>query len=676
MPARKDIHKVLIVGSGPIVIGQACEFDYSGTQAVRALREEGYEVVLVNPNPATVMTDPGLADRVYLEPLTAESLAAILERERPDALLPTLGGQAGLNLAVALDDRGDLERLGVRVLGTPLSAIRTAEDRARFRALMLEIGEPVPDSQAVGSLESGHRFAERHGLPLVVRPAFTLGGTGGGLVRTPSELDEVLGRALTLSPVRQALLERSIEGWTEVEVEVLRDGEGSAIAVCTMENIDPVGVHTGDSVVVAPILTLPDIVVQRLRRAALNIAHTLGLVGGANVQFGVSPDQSRYTVIEVNPRVSRSSALASKATGYPIARVAASLAMGRHLAEMANPVAEGTPAALEPAIDYVVVKVPRWPFDKFQAASRRLGTEMRATGEAMAIDRTFRAALQKAVRAVDLGSRGLTLPGAERLGEAELFSGIEHAHDRRLFYLAEALRRDVAPLELSRQTGIAPFFLEEMARIVAAERTLAPGGLERLGREELKALKRDGFSDARLADLLAVDEAQVRARRHALGVRPTYKRVDTCAAEFAARTPYSYATYEEEDESPTLASPAVVILGSGPIRMPGDRVRLLGRARPGRRARAGPERRDDEHQPGDGVHRRLALGQPGVRAAHARGRRRGGRPHAGDRRDRAVRGPDGRHPRGAARARGRARPRHQRRRHRPGGGPRALRPRA
>ena len=559
--------RVVVIGSGPITIGQGAEFDYAGTQAVEALHEEGVDVILVNPNPATVMTDPGLADRVYLEPLTPDSLAAILERERPDALLPTLGGQAGLNLAVALDDRGDLERLGVRVLGTPLSAIRTAEDRARFRALMLEIGEPVPDSQAVGSLEAGRRFAERNGLPLVVRPAFTLGGTGGGLVYTDAQLDEVLGRALTLSPVHQALLERSIEGWTEVEVEVLRDSEGSAISVCTMENIDPVGVHTGDSVVVAPILTLPDVVVQRLRRAALHIAHTLGLVGGANVQFGVSPDQSRYAVIEVNPRVSRSSALASKATGYPIARVAAHLAMGGHLAQMANPVAEGTPAALEPAIDYVVVKLPRWPFDKFQAASRRLGTEMRATGEAMAIDRTFRAALQKAVRAIDLGSRGLFLPGLEAVDDAALWAGIEAAHDRRLFYLAEALRRGASVAELARRTGIAPFFLAEMERIVAVERGLAPGGLERLDAVALRALKRDGFADARLADLLGVDERAVRERRHALGIHPTYKRVDTCAAEFAARTPYSYATYEEEDESPTLTSPAVVILGSGPIRI-------------------------------------------------------------------------------------------------------------
>jgi carbamoyl-phosphate synthase large subunit len=563
MPRRR----VVVIGSGPITIGQGAEFDYAGTQAVEALHEEGVEVVLVNPNPATVMTDPGLADRVYLEPLTPDSLVAVLERERPDGLLPTLGGQAGLNLAVALDDRGDLQRLGVEVLGTPLSAIRTAEDRARFRALMLEIGEPVPNSQAVGSLEAGRAFAAHNGLPLVVRPAFTLGGTGGGLVRSEAELEEVLGRALTLSPVRQALLERSIEGWIEVEVEVLRDGEGSAIAVCTMENFDPVGVHTGDSIVVAPILTLPDPVVQRLRKAALRIAHALGLVGGANVQFGVSPDHARYTVIEVNPRVSRSSALASKATGYPIARVAARLALGRHLAEMANPVAEGTPAALEPAIDYVVVKVPRWPFDKFQAASRRLGTEMRATGEAMAIDRTFRAALQKAVRAIDLGARGLELKGLERLTERELWAGVEVAHDRRLFYLAEALRRGASVEELARRTRIAPFFLAEMARLVAAEADVRRTGFDALDAARLRELKRDGFSDARLAELVGTTEEAVRARRHALGVRPTYKRVDTCAAEFAARTPYSYATYEEEDESPALQRPAVVILGSGPIRI-------------------------------------------------------------------------------------------------------------
>jgi carbamoyl-phosphate synthase large subunit len=559
--------RVVVIGSGPITIGQGAEFDYAGTQAVEALHEEGVEVVLVNPNPATVMTDPGLADRVYLEPLTPDSLAAVLERERPDGLLPTLGGQAGLNLAVALDDRGDLARLGVKVLGTPLSAIRAAEDRARFRALMLEIGEPVPDSQAVGSIAAGRAFADRHGLPLVVRPAFTLGGTGGGLVRTEAELDEVLGRALTLSPVRQALLERSIEGWTEVEIEVLRDGEGSAIAVCTMENVDPVGVHTGDSVVVAPILTLPDPVVQTLRRSALRIAHALGLVGGANVQFGVSPERDRYTVIEVNPRVSRSSALASKATGYPIARVAARLALGRTLAEMANPVAKGTPAALEPAVDYVVVKVPRWPFDKFQAANRRLGTEMRATGEAMAIDRTFRSALHKAVRAADLGVAGLSLPGLEAMPERRLWAGVETAHDRRLFYLAEVLRRGASVEEVARRSRIAPFFLHEMARLVAAEADIRARGLAGLDREAMLAAKRDGFSDARLAELTGAAEAEVRARRHALGVRPTYKRVDTCAAEFAADTPYSYATYEEEDESPALDRPAVLILGSGPIRI-------------------------------------------------------------------------------------------------------------
>jgi len=559
--------RVLVIGSGPITIGQGAEFDYAGTQAVEALHRENVEVVLVNPNPATVMTDPGFADRVYLEPLTPDSLAAVIERERPEALLPTLGGQAGLNLAVALDDRGDLRRLGVEVLGTPLSAIRAAEDRARFRALMLDIGEPVPDSQAVGSLEAGRQFAGRNGLPLVVRPAFTLGGTGGGLVYTEAELEEVLGRALTLSPVHQALLERSIEGWTEVEVEVLRDSEGSAIAVCTMENIDPVGVHTGDSVVVAPILTLPDPVVQRLRRAALRIAHVLGLVGGANVQFGVSPDQRDYAVIEVNPRVSRSSALASKATGYPIARVAAHLAMGRRLAEMENPVAEGTPAALEPAIDYVVVKVPRWPFDKFQAASRRLGTEMRATGEAMAIDRTFRAALQKAVRAVDWGTRGIALPAAAQASDRDLWAGIDRAQDLRLFYLADALRRGHTVDEVQRRTRIAPFFLTEIAHIVAAEARAREAGFEGLDADALRALKRDGFADTRIADLVGRREEEVRARRHALDIHPVYKRVDTCAAEFAARTPYSYATYEEENEAPLLTRPAVVVLGSGPIRI-------------------------------------------------------------------------------------------------------------
>ncbi len=574
--ARDPRPRVLLIGSGPIVIGQGAEFDYAGTQAVESLHEEGFEVVLVNPNPATVMTDPNLADRVYLEPLTRESLAAILERERPQGILPTLGGQAGLNLAVALDDQGDLRRLGVEVYGTPLETIRTAEDRARFRALMLKIGEPVPESLAVGSLEQGRRFAEARGLPLVVRPAFTLGGTGGGLVRTPEDLQEVLGRALALSPVHQALLEVSIEGWTELEFEVLRDRSGSAITVCPMENVDAVGVHTGDSIVVAPILTLPDAVVQRMRAAALRIAHALGLVGGCNVQFGVSPDLSRYAVIEVNPRVSRSSALASKATGYPIARIAAKLAVGRTLSDLPNPVALGAPAALEPAVDYVVVKMPRWPFDKFAAARRHLGTEMRATGEAMAIARTFRAAMQKAATAAEIGADGLFHPTRRNLSDAELHAGLRTPHDLRIFDVTEALRRNLGVEEISRESRIAPFFIREIETLVMRERQIA--ALTRSHPEDplagfqahpalLREAKADGFSDRAIGRLTGRSAIDVAALRDALDIHPVFKRVDTCAAEFESTTPYTYTTYGSESEFPSLSKRAVIVLGGGPIRI-------------------------------------------------------------------------------------------------------------
>lgn len=569
--------RVVVIGSGPITIGQGAEFDYAGTQAIEALHEEGAEVILVNPNPATVMTDPNLAERVYLEPLTVTSLGRILAREKPDALLATLGGQAGLNLAVGLADAGYLAAQGVEFLGTPIEAIRTAEDRARFRSLMLAIGQPVPRSAPVHSMERGRQVAEELGFPLVVRPAFTLGGTGGGLVYSTQELETVLGRALALSPVHQALLEASILGWTEVEFEVMRDRTGARITICPMENLDPVGVHTGDSLVVAPILTLPDPVVQRLRKAALDVADALELVGGANVQFGVSPDRAQYAVIEVNPRVSRSSALASKATGYPIARVATKLAFGRTLATLDNPVAHGSTAALEPTIDYVVVKIPRFPFDKFPSADRRLGTEMRATGEAMAIDQTFRAALQKAVRAWDGGATGLYRASVAQLPDDILRDGIQTAHDRRLFYLAEALRRGMAEAEVTRLSGFAPFFIGEIGQIIRDEAWLAKAAqsARAAGRTALSALnsdtliyfKREGFSDARLGQVLEFEESEIRSLRHAFGIRPVYKRVDTCAAEFEAETPYTYATYATEDEAPKPAGKTVIVLGSGPIRI-------------------------------------------------------------------------------------------------------------
>ncbi|HZC29911.1 MAG TPA: carbamoyl-phosphate synthase large subunit, partial [Gaiellaceae bacterium] len=555
--------KVLLIGSGPILIGQAAEFDYAGTQACRALREEGVETILVNSNPATIMTDPGVADVTYLEPLVPEVLERIVARERPDALLPTLGGQTGLNLAVALHDSGVLDRYGVRLLGTPIASIKQAEDREAFKKLLVSIGEPVPESITAQSAQDALAFAEEIGYPLVIRPAFTLGGTGGGFARDRDELVARVRYGIASSPIGQVLVERSLVGWKEIEYEVMRDGADACITVCNMENIDPMGVHTGDSVVVAPSQTLSDKEYQQLRSASLRIIRALGIEGGCNVQFALHPDLTPadhpdgrvpYHVIEVNPRVSRSSALASKATGYPIARVAAKIAVGKRLHEIPNAVTRRTTAAFEPALDYVVVKIPRWPFDKFPTADRRVGTQMKATGEVMAIDRTFEAALLKALRSLEIKGQGL-------LWEAKEWAGIPSGNelvertlqgpptDERLWRVLGALRRAAEVDRIHRATGIDRWFLERFRTVVRAADALqgatpSPAMLRRA--------KRLGFSDSDIGTLTGILPADVRRLREQWGIVPVYKMVDTCAAEFEAVTPYFYSTYEQENEAPAL----------------------------------------------------------------------------------------------------------------------------
>ena len=571
--------KVLIIGSGPILIGQAAEFDYAGTQACRALREEGIETVLVNSNPATIMTDPGVADITYLEPLTVDVLERIIERERPSGLLATLGGQTGLNLAVQLAESGVLERYGVRLLGTPLSAIQQAEDREAFKQLLLSIGEPVPESITAHSVEEALAFAARVGYPLVVRPAFTLGGTGGGVANDAAELTARVTSGVAASPIGQVLVERSLLGWKEIEYEVMRDGADTCITVCNMENIDPMGVHTGDSIVVAPSQTLTDKEYQMLRSAALRIIRALGIEGGCNVQFALDPDRSPttdpeaqvpYFVIEVNPRVSRSSALASKATGYPIARVAAKIAIGKRLHEIPNAVTKKTTAAFEPALDYVVVKIPRWPFDKFAAADRTLGTQMKATGEVMAIDRSFEASLLKALRSLEVKGQGLLWEAPAWVEVTDPTRFVDEflsaqPTDDRLWRLFAALRRGAQIELIHERTRIDRWFLRKIARIVR----FAEDDLQ--GRTPtpalLRAAKRMGFADADIATLTGMLPADVRRLRTQWGIRPVYKMVDTCAAEFEAVTPYFYSTYEQENEATPLVGPKAVILGSGPIRI-------------------------------------------------------------------------------------------------------------
>ena len=569
-----------MIGSGPIVIGQAAEFDYAGTQACKALREEGVETVLVNSNPATIMTDEGIADQVYIEPLTVEVLERIIDRERPDGLLPTLGGQTGLNMAVSLADAGILDRYNVRLLGTPLETIRRSEDREFFRNFLHEIGEPEPENVTVSSMDEAHKVVDRMGLPLVIRPAYTLGGTGGGIAYTREEYEAIAESGLAASPISQILVERSLVGWKELEYEVLRDGADNCITICNMENLDPMGVHTGDSIVVAPSQTLTDKEYQMLRSAALKIIRGLGIEGGCNIQFALQPhpkvaralgiewqkDSSPYHVIEVNPRVSRSSALASKATGYPIARVSAKIAVGRRLDEIENAVTGLTKAAFEPALDYCVVKIPRWPFDKFPNGDRRTTTQMKATGEAMAIDRSFEAALQKGARSLELGGRSLLWEDrAWRNGSGapaeELPLG---PNDMRLWGIMAALRRGYTVDQLVELTFFDPWFLAALQRIVRMERRLLS---EKLTPDLLRESKQLGFSDAQIGTLADMLPEQVRNLRQQWGLRPVYKTVDTCAAEFEATTPYYYSTYDEENEAEALAGEKSLVIGSGPIRI-------------------------------------------------------------------------------------------------------------
>ncbi|MPQ35549.1 carbamoyl-phosphate synthase large subunit, partial [Limosilactobacillus fermentum] len=564
MPKRTDIHKIMVIGSGPIIIGQAAEFDYSGTQACLALKEEGYETVLVNSNPATIMTDKEIADHVYIEPLTVAALTRILRQEAPDALLPTLGGQIGLNLAVALSKTGILDELGIELLGTKLASIDQAEDREKFKELMQELGEPVPASLTVSTVEQALAFAKTVGYPVIVRPAFTMGGTGGGLANNEAELAEIAKNGLELSPATQCLIEKSIAGYKEIEFEVMRDAADNTMVVCCMENFDPVGIHTGDSIVFAPSQTLADREYQRLRDCALKLISALKIEGGCNVQLALDPNSYDYNVIEVNPRVSRSSALASKATGYPIAKLAAKIAVGLTLDEIKNPVTKTTYAEFEPALDYVVVKLPRWPFDKFTKADRRLGSQMKATGEVMAIGRTAEEALLKAVASLEIDQKDLLSKEAAAASDRQLEDKLVHAQDDRLFYTAEAFRRGYSLADLHELTRINHYFLDIVAGLVEEEGRIKAAGLDK---EVIYEAKRDGFADTTLATLLNQTPAAIRAFRKANGIVPVYKMVDTCAAEFDSATPYFYSTYETENESRRSAKPSVLVIGSGPIRI-------------------------------------------------------------------------------------------------------------
>ena len=567
MPRRTDIHKILVIGSGPIVIGQACEFDYSGTQAVRALRREGYRVVLVNSNPATIMTDPELADATYVEPLTPAFLERIIEKERPDAILPTVGGQTGLNLSLALADAGILDKWSVQMIGASRQAVKVAEDRDLFKQAMIEIGAEVPRSERARTLDDALRIAGEIGLPLVVRPSFTLGGSGGGAARTEAEFRAIVSNGLAESPSHEVLIEESVEGWKEFELEVMRDHADNVIVVCSIENFDAMGVHTGDSITVAPQMTLSDRQYQEMRNEAKAIIRRIGVdTGGSNIQFAVEPGTGRRVVIEMNPRVSRSSALASKATGFPIAKIAALLAIGYTLDEIPNDITKKTPACFEPSLDYVVVKIPRWAFEKFPKADPTLTIQMKSVGEAMAIGRTFSEALGKAIRSLEIGRDGLD-DGRPALPREELLAKLEVPTWERIFHVRRAFLAGMTVEEIALRTRIDPWFLDAMEKIVAAEGCVSGRSPDDLDRNELTALKRLGLSDAALGRAMRCGEADVRRRRRELEVAPVYKTIDTCAAEFEAYTPYYYSTYESENESLRTERPKVVILGGGPNRI-------------------------------------------------------------------------------------------------------------
>jgi carbamoyl-phosphate synthase large subunit len=573
VPRRNDLHSILVIGSGPIVIGQACEFDYSGTQACRVLRAEGYRVILANSNPATIMTDPDFADRTYIEPLTPEVLAAIIEREKPDAVLPTLGGQTALNLAMAL-----FEHRLVGVPGTPeliganAQAIATAEDREKFKEAMIEIGLKVPKSGIAHSYDEAEAVLRKVKLPVIIRPAYILGGRGTGIATNMEEFERIVNAGLAASPINEVLIETSIKGWKEFELEVMRDRADNCVIICSIENVDAMGVHTGDSITVAPAMTLSDVEYQEMRNAAFACIRRVGVeTGGSNVQFAVNPKNGEQVVIEMNPRVSRSSALASKATGFPIAKIAAKLAVGYTLDEIANDITKKTPASFEPTIDYVVTKVPRWAFEKFEGASNVLGTQMRSVGEAMAIGRTFPESLQKALRSLEIGRAGLNCDAAEAnfaaLDDRAMLQSIETPTPERIFQVGECIRRGIELDAIHKASGIDVWFLDQMKAIYEEREVLATSSPSQLGTRAWRRAKRLGFSDAQLAWLWRVDEAAVRAAREAAGVIPTYKSVDTCSAEFAAETPYFYSTYEDESEVRASDKERVIILGSGPNRI-------------------------------------------------------------------------------------------------------------
>ncbi|MCY9137367.1 carbamoyl phosphate synthase large subunit [Peribacillus frigoritolerans] len=567
MPKDDTIQTILVIGSGPIVIGQAAEFDYAGTQACLALKEEGYKVILVNNNPATIMTDDMNADAVYFEPLTVDVLEKIISKEKPEGLLATLGGQTGLNLAYQLDDAGILEKYKVKLLGTPIDSIKKGEDRELFRELMFEIGEPVPDSTIVHTLEEALAFADKIGFPIIVRPAYTLGGTGGGIADSLETFKELVRGGLQESPITQCLIERSIAGFKEVEYEVMRDGNNTCITICNMENIDPVGIHTGDSIVVAPSQTLSDDEFQMLRAASIKIISALGIIGGCNIQFALDPNSKQYYLIEVNPRVSRSSALASKATGYPIARIAAKLAVGYDLSELINPVTKSTYSSFEPALDYVAVKFPRWPFDKFTTADRKLGTQMKATGEVMALHRSFEGGVQKAVDSLELKTIGLQLSSLKNKTIPELWGKLAEKSDERIFVIFEMLRKGVTIEEIHEATAIDYFFLKSFASLIQSEMEIEAKAIDQVTREELQSYKEKGFSDRYLASVWKVNEMELRAHRKSLGVTAVYKTVDTCAAEFESHTNYHYSTYFGENEQQKTDKKKVLMIGSGPIRI-------------------------------------------------------------------------------------------------------------
>lgn len=561
---RKEIKKVLVIGSGPIVIGQAAEFDYAGTQACRSLREEGIEVVLVNSNPSTIMTDVDIADRVYIEPITLPFVTEVIKKERPDALLATLGGQVGLNMAVKLSDAGVLDKYNVQILGSSLHAIKHAEDRELFKKAMEDISQPVAESEIFEELEPAMEFAEKIGYPVIIRPAYTLGGTGGGIACDRYEMEEIANRGLKLSPINQILVERSVAGWKEIEFEVMRDGADNCIIVCAMENIDPVGVHTGDSIVVAPTQTLTDTQFQMLRTASLDIIRYLKIEGGCNVQYALDTRTNQYYVIEVNPRVSRSSALASKATGYPIAKVAAKIALGMNLDEITNAITKNTKACFEPTIDYVVVKFPRWPFEKFTLADRAIGTQMKATGEVMALDRTLEGALLKALRSLEVGEGYLHLKKLDSQSLYDIKCLLNRIDNERIFVVAEALRRGVEPEEINRITKIDIFFIYKLQNIIAMERRLIKEGLTK---ESFKAAKRLQMPDAVIAHFAEVSVKEIEAFKKGMEFQTKYKMVDTCSAEFEAQTPYYYSTYGIEDEVKPQGDNSVIVFGSGPIRI-------------------------------------------------------------------------------------------------------------